>query len=122
MFSSRPLTERNNDPAPFRCTSGFRSSSSECEFGGDHVLEKRSVGQYGKIPANPILVQLRARVNRGDDHRKLYAAWLKSMEFELAAHDDNWLSSLTDTERPHVIHAHRVLTLLATLSLSLSTR
>ena len=114
MFSSRTLTDRNNEEwivsdglTTWRCTDAWKASATK---------HKTSFTFTRVLPENPILVRLRSRLDYGDSRAKLYPLWLNSMQSELAAHDDEWLSSLCDTERPHVAHAHRVLSLLAAVT------
>ena len=119
MFSSRTLADRNNDPKPWWPDGAEfdeqRFAKGEPYEGEYLYWHPRPEFQHGVLPENPILVAFKRRLARSDDRVKLYDRWLADMETELAAHDDSYLASLLYTERQHVVHAHRVLTLVSKL-------
>lgn len=115
MFSSRTLTDRNNDPKPWICIScsdRFRREPRKT-FSSEHriVERRRSRFQYGTLPENPILVAM----------RKVKARW-GSVNIQLWLDDTADYSSrdvylvireASDVERAF---AHRVLSLLAAVT------
>lgn len=119
MFASKPLSERNNDPHPnvwdqhserdqMRAdTDKFRMGCKEGVVGSMvYVRRPRPEFQYGKLPANPILVMARQAGSHGH-----------LVDFAEGFLDD----PLDSISHPHVTHAHRVLTLLATLTNGVTT-
>jgi len=137
MFSSRPLAERNDDPTPYWCVNGVRWSDGKhegvchCKPIASHphitYYGPRPEFQYGKLPANPVLTAFRESI----DHLPILPVeadrWAYKIEqFDLFGgmqHDHSTaLAVIMEATIEQNAHAHRVLTLLATLSPSLSTR
>ena len=114
MLSSKTLTERNNDPTPYRCPECKPGSFAErmaepaewCEL---DVFDPRPEFQHGKLPANPILVDFRSETIYQGTTADWAAVWLDSWGSII-----QWIDGDTTTSEERT-HAHRVLTLLATL-------
>ena len=113
MFSSRTLTDRNNDWCPWLDEqTGFRYMTDNPTRPHWAVWSPDPRYQFGTLPENPILTRLRkVHANplpvRSQTLAELAEAWLYFW-------DSSWGSN-TDTEAQRT-HAHRVLTLLAAVT------
>lgn len=95
MYSSKSLEERNNDPVPW------------VEYAGETTRQPRPEYQYGKLPANPVLVEFREEWKWRLNWLALLKEWINGI------HVDGYLERNSTPEQR--AHAHRVITLIATL-------
>jgi len=111
MYSSKTLEQRNNDHTPWICRTCDNTRAPWENPREGHTIEfaPRDRYQYGKLPANPILVEIRLY----QDLPGFAKYWARFIERELAGLTvgDSWGDCTDDHRR----HAHRVLSLLASL-------
>lgn len=115
MFSSRTLEERNNDPKPFEdVITGERWWKATPAPGTFDLHAPRPEFQYGKLPANPILVEFRNEVMA---HIGSPSHTTHNLARGYLGDAPTWAFMLRRTEysASEKAHAHRVLSLLATL-------
>jgi len=114
MFSSRTLTDRNNDQCPWNVPgSAFhygRPELANADVRSLLVFNPDPAYQYGTLPENPILTECRTFLG-------VPALWVEWIEngflLEPSGEPDPTLSATTPEQRAH---AHRVLSLLAAVT------
>lgn len=121
MFSSRTLAERNNDPEPYEqvyFSTLYEPFSRRATSGGGAAFSPRPEFQHGKLPANAVLTAFRDAIaptpNEGAAFTPQIAReWLWDWRsfMGLAYGADSFEVALSE-----IAHAHRVLTLLASLA------
>ena len=112
MFSSRTLTDRNNDPRPYlvHTTAGTEFRSHWLLGNEDAEKLPRPAYQYGTLPENPILVEFR-RV-QGD-----HTAWSRAEDWAFYGLVGNWpFAESLGATREQFVQATRVLRLLPLLA------
>lgn len=111
MFSSKTLEQRNNDPYPLRSAEGVRYKNIEGRSGTFSPRPASPLGrpyQHGHLPANPLLLDVRIHLDFNEPEQ-VYADWLR---YTSDTNPSQWDESVTLAQ---ILHAHRVLTLLASL-------
>lgn len=110
MLSSKSLSERNSDPLLTMCHCGTDVTDHGASDNHSPVEVRRLEFQYGKLPANPILVGAR----HPSEHWREWLAALSDSN-EAFSYDVGNGSYRTCTEA-QVKHARRVLRLVAALA------
>lgn len=111
MYSSKTLTERNNDPKPYRYPNTYDALTGAGDLrsrqgnGNLTVLDQRPQFQHGKLPENVALTLLRDAIAGGVDEH---------VDFWSTLDVETWAGrSRSEAE---FNHARRVLRLLAVIS------